>query len=52
MEFSKFVGAGVSKSFRVLGETLRVVVERSSWLGALNLNWLGVIDESPLQGLW
>ena len=28
------------------------VVEKSLWLGALNLNWLGDIGESPLLGLW
>ena len=28
------------------------VVEKSLWLGALNLNWLGDIGESPLHGLW
>ena len=31
---------------------IEFVVERSSWLGALNLHWLGVIGESPLHGLW
>ena len=30
----------------------KFVVENSLWLGALNLNWLGDIDESPLLGLW
>ena len=29
-----------------------LVVERSFWLDALNLNWLGVIGRSPLHGLW
>ena len=28
------------------------VVERSLWLNALSLNWLGVIGGSPLHGLW
>ena len=28
------------------------VVERSFWLDALSLNWLGVIGGSPLHGLW
>ena len=28
------------------------VVERSFWLDALNLNWLGVIGGTPLHGLW
>ena len=28
------------------------VVERSFWLDALNLNWLGVIGGPPLHGLW
>ena len=28
------------------------VVERSLRLDALNLNWLGVIDGSPLHGIW
>ena len=28
------------------------VVERSLWLDALSLNWLGVIGGSPLHGLW
>ena len=27
------------------------VVERSFWLDALNLNWLGVIGGPPLHGL-
>ena len=31
---------------------IEFVVERSSWLDALNLNWLGDIGESPLIGLW
>ena len=29
-----------------------LVVERSLLLGALSLNWLGVIGRSPLHGLW
>ena len=29
-----------------------LVVERSLGLGALSLNWLGVIGGSPLHGLW
>ena len=28
------------------------VVERSLWLDALSLDWLGVIGGSPLHGLW
>ena len=28
------------------------VVERSFWLDALSLNWLGVIGGSSLHGLW
>ena len=28
-----------------------LVVERSFWLDALNLNWLGVISGPPLHGL-
>ena len=28
------------------------VFEISLWLDALSLNWLGVIDGSPLHGLW
>ena len=28
------------------------VVEKSLSLDALSLNWLGVIDGSPLHGLW
>ena len=31
---------------------IKFVVERSSWLGALNLHWLGVVGESLLHGLW
>ena len=31
---------------------IEFVVEKSLWLGALNLNWLGDIDESPLHELW
>ena len=31
---------------------IEFVVERSSWLDALNLHWLGVVGESPLHGLW
>ena len=31
---------------------IEIVVERSSWLDALNLHWLGVVGESSLHGLW
>ena len=31
---------------------IEFVVEKFLWLGALNLNWLGDIGESPLHGLW
>ena len=38
VEFLRVVGVGGSKSFKVRGETYRVLVERSSWLDALNLH--------------
>ena len=39
----RVVGAGGSKSLEFGVKPIEFVVERSSWLDALNLHWLGVV---------